>query len=459
MGGKLKKPKPKKVIEKSRTTFKFEWDASEDTSYDPNPLYNSRFEALPLFGKGTIGGIDIDQQMKTKDKYKDPKGERKLKENDQSYTSRHKSKYFTTGTNRTWKTKDVEDMKDRDWKIFREDSQIQVVQGLSVPPIRTWSESDLKEAILRNIKRVGYKKPTAIQMQSIPLGLARRDMVGLAPTGSGKSAAFLVPLIDYAMGIDQEKFDTSINGPHALVLSPTRELCIQIHGEAQKLAEGLNVTSAICVGGRSMDEQESSFRRGVDIVFATPGRLRDLLDKGLGTLEQCFYVVIDEFDIMIDLGLEEDLNYILDTIPPEFLKSSNQEVALSQELLAKRDHSPFRTTHLFSATLPESLKSVTSRYLRCPCWISIGDPGEGNKEIHHDIVMTKEDSKRGLLLKWVRQSKPQMIVFCSTQDNVEMVERWLRVDRQSVGFYHGSLTQEDRERVIQNFKKGIYSLN
>lgn len=164
------------------------------------------------------------------------------------------------------------------------------------------------------------------------MGLFRRDMVGLAPTGSGKSAAFLLPLINYVLKIDREKYDISTDGPHAIVLSPTRELCIQISEEFDRISKGLNVTNAICVGGRSIEDQENDLRNGVDIIFATPGRFADILGKSLVVLSQCYYVVIDEFDIMIDLDLEEDLNYILECIPAETLKSNREEVASSQEM-------------------------------------------------------------------------------------------------------------------------------
>lgn len=145
-------------------------------------------------------------------------------------------------------------MNERDWRIFREDNNIQILKGISANPIRNWKESRINKSIKDNIKRMGFKKPTPIQMQSVNIGIFRRDMVGLAPTGSGKSAAFLIPMIHYLTLIDQTKFDPANDGPHAIILSPTRELAIQISAEFEKLSRGLGFHHVVCVGGRSVDE-------------------------------------------------------------------------------------------------------------------------------------------------------------------------------------------------------------
>lgn len=160
----------------------------------------------------------------------------------------------------------------------------------------------------------------------------------------------------------------------------------------------------VCVGGRSAEEQERDLRKGPDVIIGTPGRIKELIEKNLLILEQCFYLIIDEFDQMIDLDLEEALNAILDNIPQETLKSTVEEVANQQSDLSVKRHAPYRTTHLFSATLAESLKETASKYLRCPVWVSIGDPGEGNKEIHHDVVLINDSVKKTYLSKWVNQS-------------------------------------------------------
>lgn len=274
------------------------------------------------------------------------------------------NRYTDIGNTRQSISKTYEQMTERDWKIFREDQDIRIIYGRAPFPIREFGDGDLNTRIVENIRKSGYKKPTPIQMQGIPMGLARKDMIGLAPTGSGKSAAFLVPLIDYLIPLMRSTRESPELGPHALVVSPTRELTLQIQGEFDKLSQGIGMRSASLIGGHTIGDQEDVLNMGIDVVFGTPGRIKDILDKYLMLLDRVNYVVLDEADLVIDLGLEPDLNSILVAIPNTNLKSRLPEVAAEQEAQAASRGAPFRTTHMFSATMPSSLKMIAQKYYR-----------------------------------------------------------------------------------------------
>jgi ATP-dependent RNA helicase DDX23/PRP28 len=332
-------------------------------------LYNQRKGYVPIFGKGMLGGVDAADQEREVDKY--IKAVEKFQDKISTETGGGKAENINKPklVNRYTRIeaegknmyKRPEDMSERDWKIFRENNDIRVISGKSVAPIREFGDGDLNLRIVKNIEAIGYKKPTPIQMQGITMGLARKDMIGLAPTGSGKSAAFLIPMIHYLIPLTKLTRDRPDEGPHGIVLSPTRELTMQIQEEFQKLTVGLGMKSALLIGGHDSNDQEDLINIGIDVIFATPGRLHDLLNKSLISLDRCNYVVIDEADLMIDLGLEEDLHEILSTIPRSNLKSTIPELAAQQEIQAAKRHDPFRTTHMFSATMPRSLRSIAQK--------------------------------------------------------------------------------------------------
>ena len=169
-------------------------------------------------------------------------------------------------------------MTERDWRIFREDHDI-IIKGGRVPyPIRSWSENDLPEYILKAIRDSGYKAPTSIQMQGIPIGLEKRDLIGLAPTGSGKSAAFLIPLIIYLNKLPPVS-ENRQDGPYSMILAPSRELAVQIYDEFKKFAKYTNLKAACLVGGRSAEEQAVTLGVGVEVIIGTPGRIQDTIAR------------------------------------------------------------------------------------------------------------------------------------------------------------------------------------
>jgi ATP-dependent RNA helicase DDX23/PRP28 len=165
-------------------------------------------------------------------------------------------------------------------------------------PLRSWSEAEIPKRILDIIRSIGYSSPTPIQRQAIPVSLGIRDLIGIAMTGSGKTAAFVIPIVSFICDLlfDNQADDSIIEGPFALVLCPTRELAQQIETEVLKFAKPFNIKSICLVGGHSIDEQFIDLRNGVDIVIATPGRLLDCLERKMLVCNNCSYVVMDECD-------------------------------------------------------------------------------------------------------------------------------------------------------------------
>lgn len=197
-------------------------------------------------------------------------------------------------------------MTDRDWRIFREDNSI-IIKGGRVPkPMREWSDYSLPQYIMDALTRLKYKTPTAIQMQAIPIGMERKDMIGIAPTGSGKSCAFLIPLITHLRNLPPIGYERAQDGPYALIMLPTRELAIQVEKEFQNLTVGLGIRSFVIVGGKQIEDQMFMLQKGVELIIGTPGRLKEAIQKKYMVFEQCSYVILDEADEMIDMGLEQD---------------------------------------------------------------------------------------------------------------------------------------------------------
>uniref|UniRef100_A0A8C9LLV9 RNA helicase n=1 Tax=Piliocolobus tephrosceles TaxID=591936 RepID=A0A8C9LLV9_9PRIM len=207
--------------------------------------------------------------------------------------------------NKHWSEKKREEMTDRDWRIFREDNEIYIKGGIVPPPIRTWEESGLSPDLLKAIKKAKYDKPTPIQMQAIPISLEMRDLIGIAETGSGKTAAFVLPMLSYVKKLPPLTYETSQDGPYALVIAPSRELAIQIYEETNKFASYCSCRTVALVGGRNAEAQAFELRKGVEIIIGTPGRLQDCLEKAYTVLNQCNYVILDEADRMMDMGFEE----------------------------------------------------------------------------------------------------------------------------------------------------------
>jgi ATP-dependent RNA helicase DDX23/PRP28 len=269
--------------------FVFDWDANEDTSSDYNKLYQDRHE-MQFLGRGSIAGVDVNAQKKEKSGfYQKIMEQRRTDDEKRQEEHRYAFKPFISVISyifrldnikfrqkqeeydhRHWSKKTLEEMQERDWRIFREDYCISIKGGRIPKPLRSWKEANLPKEVYDVILKVGYKEPTPIQRQAIPIGLQNRDIIGIAETGSGKTAAFLIPLLVWITSVSKklsaEEFET---GPFAVILAPTRELAQQIEEETKKFGDLLNIRTVSVIGGASREDQGMRMRLGVDVGILT----------------------------------------------------------------------------------------------------------------------------------------------------------------------------------------------
>merc|ERR1719171_1596816 len=360
LGMKDAKKKMQKPSEKFRNIFNFEWNADDDTMRgDNNPLYTKRVEPQLLFGRGYRAGIDVREQRKSNSFYEELIAKRAeytgedvstfIQPQKESASFRSRDLETTDDNKIHWTDKPLEDMQTRDWRIFREDFQIFLRGGRVPNPMRIWAEGPLPWELLEAIHKVGYQRPTPIQMQTIPIACECRDLIAVAETGSGKTAAYMLPLLSYVKKLPPLDDTTAQDGPYAIVLAPSRELILQIEEEARKFSAFCSARVCSVVGGRDAEQQAFSLRQGVEVCLATPGRLCDAIDKRHTVLNQCNYIVLDEADKMVDLGFEDYVRRVLLAIPSSNMKSENEDETLQQELTAKAGHRKFRITQMFSA--------------------------------------------------------------------------------------------------------------
>jgi ATP-dependent RNA helicase DDX23/PRP28 len=379
--------------------FNFEWDESEDTSSLVPPLATS---------KTTVKN--------------DLQGSHR-----RGFDDRH------------WSEKGLHEMTDRDWRIFKEDFNINTSGGVMPHPVRHWHESGLPGDLLSTIKRLNYTQPTPIQRQAIPLALEGRDFIGVAETGSGKTASFILPMIMEIMKLPKMNAETAADGPYGLVLVPTRELANQIEGEARKFLTPLGFNCFAVVGGHAVAEQAFSLRNGAEIIIATPGRLRDCLDQHVIVLNQLKYAVLDEADRMIDMNFEEDIRYILDCVPR------------ARNITAKY---PMHMT-MFSATMPITVERLARTYLQKPATIFIGQAGRVADTIEQHVEMIREEGKSQRVIEILQgRALPPIIIFVNQKRTVDYLCK--RLD--SFGFktvsLHGGKSQDQREAAINQLKTG-----
>jgi ATP-dependent RNA helicase DDX23/PRP28 len=256
----------------------------------------------------------------------------------------------------------------------------------------------LPPALLQVIRDVKYTQPTPIQRQTIPIGLKCRDIIGIAETGSGKTAAFVIPILVYIKSLPPINDFSRNDGPYAIVLAPTRELAQQIESEAQKFAKPMGFTVVSIVGGHAIEEQVHNLRNGAEIVIATPGRLVDCLEKHVLVLSQCNYIVMDEADRMIDMGFEDDVQKVLDALPLSNVKPDTDE-AENPELMSRilrlgRKDLRYRQTVMFSATMPPQLERLAKKYMRRPATVIIGNAGQAVDTVEQRVIMLGADETK-----------------------------------------------------------------
>ncbi len=281
----------------------------------------------------------------------------------------------------------------------------------------------LEDRLLKSVLELGYEYPTTIQEKAIPVLLnGTTDFIGLAQTGTGKTAAFGLPLIQI---IDAEK-----RNPQALIVCPTRELCMQIVSELELFKKFHKSVHVVAVyGGASISAQIRDIRRGVQIVVATPGRLIDLIERKAINLEEIKYVVLDEADEMLNMGFKDDIEFILKNTP-------NRE-----------------STWLFSATMPSEIRRVSSKYMKKPVEVTVGKVNTGNKNIDHQYCITSAQH-RYQALKRIIDFNPGIygIIFTRTKADAQGVADKLTREGYDIDSLHGDLSQAQRDKVMGDFR-------
>ncbi|HWJ26453.1 MAG TPA: DEAD/DEAH box helicase [Flavisolibacter sp.] len=293
----------------------------------------------------------------------------------------------------------------------------------------TFVELGLQEKILAAIDELGFKEPTPIQAKAIPVLLAgTKDLIGLAQTGTGKTAAFGLPLL--------QLINNSQKHPQALIICPTRELCLQIVKEIESFKKHISGLHLVAVyGGSSISMQIRDIRRGVQIVVATPGRLIDLIERKAINLEEIKYVVLDEADEMLNMGFQEDIEFILQNTP-------------------RRE-----STWLFSATMPPEIRKVSKQYMQNPIEITVGKMNTANKNIDHQYYITNAQNRYEALKRLI-DFNPGMygIIFTRTKVDAQEIAEKLTREGYDIEALHGDLTQVQRNKVMGEFREKALQL-
>lgn len=307
------------------------------------------------------------------------------------------------------------------------------VKGKRCPnPIKTWAQCGMASKILDVIKKNGYEKPTPIQSQAIPAIMSGRDLIGIAKTGSGKTLAFLLPMFRHVL--DQDPLEAD-DGPIVVILTPTRELAIQIYNECRKFGKSLKLWSVCVYGGAGISEQIADLKRGAEIVVCTPGRMIDMLAANGGrvtNLRRTTYLVLDEADRMFDMGFEPQVMKIISNIRPD------------------------RQTVLFSATFPRQMEALARKVLTKPIEVQVGGRSVVCKDVHQTVIVIDDHQKFFKLLELlgIYYEKGSVLVFVERQEAADTLIRDLMKSSYSCMALHGGMDQFDRDSTIADFKNG-----
>lgn len=291
-----------------------------------------------------------------------------------------------------------------------------------------FNELPLLPILLKNIEEVGYETPTPIQLQAIPHLLDQKDLLGIAQTGTGKTAAFTLPMLQKLSGRD---FSLPAYKPRSLILAPTRELASQILEQINKYGKELKLKSATVFGGVGQEKQKIALKNGLDILIATPGRLLDLMNQGFCKLDQIEILVLDEADRMLDMGFIHDVKKIIARVPEK------------------------KQTMLFSATMPNEIVRMANQILKNPVRIEVTPPSTTVERINQKIIFCQKDHKYQLLKKIIQTSGVErVIVFTRTKHGANKIVDYLTPHGISSLAIHGNKSQNAREAALEKFKNG-----
>ncbi|GGG59704.1 DEAD/DEAH box helicase [Bizionia arctica] len=287
----------------------------------------------------------------------------------------------------------------------------------------TFQELGLNEDLLKAITDLGFEKPSDVQTKAIPILLEQdTDLVALAQTGTGKTAAFGFPML--------QKIDVDSRTTQGLILSPTRELCLQIANEMKqygKYCKGLNVVAIY--GGASITDQAREVKRGAQIIVATPGRMKDMISRRMVDISKIQYSVLDEADEMLNMGFKEDITDILSHTPED------------------------KNTWLFSATMPKEVSNIAKRFMKSPIEITVGNKNESTNQVSHEYYLVNARDRYDAL-KRLSDANPDIfsVIFCRTKRDTQKVAENLIEDGYSAGALHGDLSQNQRDLVMKSFR-------
>ena len=289
----------------------------------------------------------------------------------------------------------------------------------------TFADLGLSDQLLRAVDESGYSEPTPIQRGAIPSVLMGRDLIGIAQTGTGKTASFVLPMIDIlAHGRSRALM------PRSLILEPTRELAAQVSENFEKYGKYNRLSMALLIGGVQMGDQVKALEKGVDVLIATPGRLMDLFQRGKILLNGCELLVIDEADRMLDMGFIPDIEEICSKLPKS------------------------RQTLLFSATMPPPIQKLAAKFLNEPKRIEVARPATANVNIEQRLIQVSADKKRDTLRGLLRDDEfKNAIIFCNRKSTVRELATSLKRSGFAVGQIQGDMDQSDRIAEFERFKQ------
>jgi superfamily II DNA/RNA helicase len=290
----------------------------------------------------------------------------------------------------------------------------------------SFADLGLSDELLRAVEEAGYSEPTPIQRQAIPSVLMNRDLIGIAQTGTGKTASFVLPMIDIlAQGRSRARM------PRSLILEPTRELAMQVSENFEKYGKNHKLNMALLIGGTNMADQIKKLEKGVDVLIATPGRLMDLYGRGKILLTGCNLLVIDEADRMLDMGFIPDIEEICSKLPAN------------------------RQTLLFSATMPAPIKKLADKFLSNPKTIEVARPATANASIDQRVLKVDARKKKQVLIDRLSGNDVRSaLVFCNRKTTVRDLAKELKRAGIRAGEIHGDMEQPERIRELDRFKAG-----
>jgi len=301
------------------------------------------------------------------------------------------------------------------------------IQGPDRTHRMTFEDLGLSPEILAAVEKAGYREPTPIQRQGIPIALQGRDLLGCAQTGTGKTAAFVLPMIDILAG-----GRAKARMPRALILSPTRELAQQTMENFDIYSAEIELTAALLIGGSDMKKQEQALAGNIDVLIATPGRLLDMVERGKVLMMGVKHLIIDEADRMLDMGFIPDIEKIVDKIPP------------------------LRQTLMFSATMPREIRKLADRFLHNPKEVTVAPPASPAETVEQVLVAVANERDKGKALRYLLENEPvtSAMVFSNRKKDVDSLHRSLKRYGYNVVRMQGDMQQREREAALGAYKSG-----